>query len=222
MSTPGMPVQARRVAQQLTVLEERGVGPVVSDEASEAQPEARVVVALVVRVAGVAWRRACPPTCTSRPPLVRAPPASGSCSIRAYASGEVAVASRGRHDLAERLRHSAGKIATHRSGHPLDLASVVVTTLTRIISVTRSGCASRVGEAECRSPRPSPHEPSVDAEVLAGVARCHRRDVRSCSSRGRRPAQQRAACSCRSRVDRTARPDSDRGRTSGESEATHR
>ena len=159
-----MPSSRVGVAQQLAVLEERGVGPVVGDEASEAQPEPRVVVAVVVHVARERRDvRVLPLAPADRRTLAHL--RIGVLQHSGIRGREVAVALAGRHDVAERLPF-AREDATHRAGDPLDLASggrhdADEDHLGHAVWV-RLG----VGEAERRSPRPSPDEPSVDAEVL--------------------------------------------------------
>ena len=135
------------------------------------------------------------------------------------ASGEVAAAILGCDPIAERAP-LLGEDPTHRSGHPLDLPVRRGHDADQDHLGHTIGMSLRVREAERRAPRASPYEPSVDVEVttqpLDVAYQMRRRVRRQVDRRGTRVRRALAAA----RVDRTARPDRSRGRTTGGSAAT--
>ncbi len=157
---------ARRFAsrQELAVFEERGVAPVVRDQPCEAHAEARVVIARVVMMAGVGADVGVFPFA---PRERRAVHASSHRTTRA------ARRTRRRDRRHDRLRVPRLGSVTTPPGKMRPIARVthstsawvVFVTLTRIISVMRSGWASRVREPEGASPRSAPGQPAVDAEM---------------------------------------------------------
>ena len=73
----GNAVESLRVAHQRPILEERGIAPVVGHQSGEREPEARVVVTVVVDMAGMGGDVGVLPLAPPQRPQARAPPDRG-------------------------------------------------------------------------------------------------------------------------------------------------
>ena len=159
----GDPREPIGVCQQLAILEEPGIRPVVRHEPSEAQAKRRILVpetGLVpvgdrdMAVFPLTPRIRC--RAMDRRIRVQEPFVVRRCEVPVPPVGR-----QGCHERFPRL----GEHLAHRTSHPVDLASAGGHDAAEQELGDRTGVGLRVRQAQGRSPRSAPHQPRVDAEV---------------------------------------------------------